>query len=132
MTVPTPAPGAPSTTGLPAHVASSLAYLAGPLSGVLVLLAERADRGVRFHAWQSVIALGVLWALGLVLYGLAFASIFVSANALFVLLSLAAFVWLAALAVCIVCAVRAYKGQPCKLPIAGEYAERKAGSAFIL
>ena len=115
-----------STTGLSPNVASALAYVAGPLSGVLVLLAERSDHGVRFHAWQSVIALGALWMLGLILYFLAFASIFVSANALFALLSLAGFVWIAAIAVCIVCVVRAYKGQPCKLPLAGELAEQKS------
>ena len=123
-----PPSGTSSTTGLAPNIASALAYVAGPLSGVLVLVAERSDRGVRFHAWQSVIALGVLWTLGVVLYVLAFASIMVSANALFVLLSLAALVWIAAIAVCIFCIVRAYKGQPCRLPLAAELAEHKSGS----
>jgi uncharacterized membrane protein len=47
-----------SSTGLDAHVAATLAYLAGPFSGVLILLAERTNSYVRFHAWQSVIGLG--------------------------------------------------------------------------
>jgi uncharacterized membrane protein len=47
-----------SSTGLDPHVAAALAYLAGPFSGVLILLAERTSAYVRFHAWQSVIGLG--------------------------------------------------------------------------
>ena len=107
-------------------MASALAYLAGPLSGVLLLAAERSNATVRFHAWQSVIGLGALWALGLILYVLAFASIVVSANALFVLLTLAGLVWVAAIVLCVLCVVRAYRGQRWTLPFAGVYAERKA------
>ena len=52
----------PSSTGLDPAVAAALSYLAGPFSGVLVLLAERTNPFVRFHAWQSIIGLGGLGA----------------------------------------------------------------------
>ena len=51
--------GASIYTGLTPRVAASLAYLAGPLSGALLLATEPASRFVRFHAWQAVLALGV-------------------------------------------------------------------------
>jgi len=52
-----------STTGLDPHIAAAMAYLAGPFSGVLVLLAERTHGYVRFHAWQAIVGLGGLGAL---------------------------------------------------------------------
>jgi uncharacterized membrane protein len=116
----------PSTTGLAPHVASALAYLAGPLSGALVLMAERSNTDVRFHAWQAIIALGAMWAIGLALYVVAFASIFLSASALLVLLALAGLVWILSIVVSAACAVRAYKGQRWTLPLAGRHAERRA------
>ena len=116
-----------STTGLRPNVASSLAYLAGPLSGALVLIAERVNDRVRFHAWQSVIALGALWTIGLALYILAFASIFVSSGALIGLLFLAALVWIGSLVLTVICMLRAYRGLRWKLPWAGDRAERLAG-----
>ena len=50
----------PSSTGLEPNLAAALAYLAGPFSGILILLVERANNFVRFHAWQSIIGLGGL------------------------------------------------------------------------
>jgi uncharacterized membrane protein len=122
----TPPSGAPSTTGLEPNVASALAYVAGPFSGALVLAAERSSGDVRFHAWQSILALGALWALGVVLYILAFASILVSSRTIFVLLSLAAIVWFGSIVLCAACVFRAYTGRRWKLPVVGDYAERKA------
>ena len=51
---------ASSFTGLTPHVAASLAYLAGPFSGALLLATERESGFVRFHAWQAVVGLGLL------------------------------------------------------------------------
>jgi uncharacterized membrane protein len=115
-----------STTGLEPHVASALAYLAGPLSGVLLLAAERSNATVRFHAWQSIFALGALWVLGLLLYVLAFTALFVSAAAFRVLLWLAVLIWAGWIVLWVICLLKAFTGQPWKLPIAGDYAERKA------
>ena len=51
---------APSSTGLQPTVAGALAYLAGPLSGALLIGVERTSRFVKFHAWQALVALGGL------------------------------------------------------------------------
>ena len=113
-----------SSTGLSPRVAAVLAYLAGPFSGVLVLLAERTSGLVRFHAWQSVLGLGALGVLVVLLLGLAFASLMVSARAFFVLYLVGGLVWVSWVVCWVLCMVQAFNGRRWKLPIAGDYAER--------
>ena len=118
---------AASSTGLHPTVAGALAYLAGPFSGVLILLAEHTNRFVRFHAWQAIIALG---GLGLVTAGLlvsAFLGLFVSPVLFKTLYLSAAVSGLAWLVVWGICLVRAFAGSAWKLPLAGSLAERRAG-----
>lgn|SRR5688572_2065726 len=114
----------PSSTGLSAHVAATLAYLAGPFSGVLILLAERTNSYVRFHAWQSVIGLGGLGVIVTLLMVLAFGSVIVSATAFRVLLIASWVAWAAWIAVWALCLFKAFTRRRWKLPIAGTYAER--------
>jgi len=113
-----------SSTGLDPHVAAALAYLAGPFSGALILLAERSSAYVRFHAWQSVLGLGGLGLIVALLLGLAFASVIVSATAFRVLLVTSWVVWVFWILVWAMCLVRAFTRRRWKLPIAGPYAER--------
>ena len=42
------------TTGLAPNVAGALAYVLGPITGVLFLVLEKENRFVRFHAAQSI------------------------------------------------------------------------------
>jgi uncharacterized membrane protein len=118
--------GGSSTTGLDPTVASALAYLAGPLSGLLVLAAERSNTDVRFHAWQSIVGLGALWAIGFLLYVLAFTALFVSATGFLVLLWLAVLAWAGWIVLWVMCLLKAFRGERWKLPLVGDYAERKA------
>jgi len=113
-----------TTTGLDAHVAASLAYLAGPFSGLLVLLAERTSTYVRFHAWQAIVGLGGLGLVVLLLFGLAFASLLVSAAAFRALMLATALVWMAWIVCWVTCLVKAFRRRRWKLPIAGAWAER--------
>ena len=53
-------------TGLKKETVSALAYLLGPVTGVVVLLLE-SDRTVRFHAMQSIVVFGSLTVLQWVL-----------------------------------------------------------------
>ena len=113
-----------SSTGLDAHVAAALAYLAGPFSGMLVLLAERTNSYVRFHAWQSVIGLGGLGLLVGMLLALAFGSVIVSATAFRGLIVVSWIVWALWIACWATCLFKAFTRRRWKLPIAGAYAER--------
>ena len=127
---PSPAPGhvspAASSTGLEPTIAAALAYLVGPLSGILVLLAERSNRFVRFHAWQAILGLGGLWLIAAALYLLAFITLFVSATGFRVMLWLSTLAWVCWVVVWIFCLVNAFTGQMWRMPLVGEYAERRS------
>ena len=115
----------PSATGLEPSIAAALAYLAGPFSGIVILLAERTNQFVRFHAWQSIIGLG---GLGLIAAGLLFFSFVallitpVLFVAMYWLAFLTAGLWIVAWGICL---VKAFGGQAWKLPYAGAWAEER-------
>lgn len=117
---------AASTTGFEPQIAGGLAYLAGPFSGILVLLAERTNRYVRFHAWQAILGLGGLGALTLLLLASAPVGIIISPR-VFTTLFYAAFVsailWLLVWAFCL---FKAFRGDAWRMPLAGKWAERWA------
>ena len=121
-------PGQPasSSTGLTPQMAATLAYLAGPFSGALLLATERTDRFVRFHAWQALLGLGVLGSAAVLALVLAFVMLVASPTAFWVMLWLAAIASVAWVAAWGVCLVQAYKGRTWKLPLAGDYAQRYA------
>jgi uncharacterized membrane protein len=115
-----------SSTGLRPSQASALAYVAGPLSGFLLLIVERRSRPVRFHAWQSVLGLGGLAVVAGCSLLLAFGLLILSPTAFWTMIWIAAatsVVWLLVWALCL---LRAWQGQQWKLPLAGAYAERLA------
>jgi uncharacterized membrane protein len=114
---------AASSTGLEPPFAAALAYLAGPFSGVVMLLAERNNCFVRFHAWQAIIGLGGLGLLATLCLLSAFLGLFLSPamfRVLYVLAAVISAAWLVAWATCL---VQAFGGRTWKLPIVGGYAE---------
>ena len=118
---------APSSTGLSPPVAGALAYLAGPLSGGLLLGLEHTSRFVKFHAWQALVGLGLLGCLALLLLVVAFLMLVMSPTAFWTMLWLSAMTAAAWVIVWAMCLVQAYRGRLWKLPFAGDYAERRAG-----
>ena len=117
---------ATSSTGFEPASAAALAYLAGPFSGIVILLAERTNRFVRFHAWQAIIALGGLGLVAALLLASAFLGLFISPTffrLLYVGSAVAAVLWLAVWCVCL---VNAFGGSALRLPLAGRLAERQA------
>lgn len=117
---------AASATGLEPQTAAGLAYLAGPFSGVVILMAEGPNRFVRFHAWQAIAALGGLGFLAITLLLCAYMGLFLSPNLFTTLNVLAAIAGVSWLVLWGLCLVRAFAGSPMKLPLVGNYAERKA------
>ena len=115
-----------SATGLEPQFAAAMAYLAGPFSGAIILMAERSNRFVRFHAWQAILGLGGLGLLALLFLFLAFAGLFVSPSAFtafFWLAGITAAIWVVAWAICV---FKAFGGVAFKLPLVGKGAERRA------
>ncbi len=112
-------------TGLETHVASTLAYLGGWVSGLILLLLETNNRVVRFHAMQSIITFGSLHIVIIVLswlgslFTLAFwEGVLVPVSLVFTIL------WALVLAFSIVLWIllmlRSYHKQHVLLPLAGD------------
>jgi uncharacterized membrane protein len=116
---------APSTTGLEPTLAAALAYLAGPFSGALILLAEKTNRYVLFHAWQAIIGLGGLAGLAILLLVFAFLTLFLSPLVFAILYRLAAAAGVAWIVAWVLCLYKAFMGEAWKLPIAGTKAEKR-------
>jgi uncharacterized membrane protein len=117
---------AASSTGMAPHIAGGLAYLAGPFSGIIILLGETTNRYVRFHAWQAILGLGGVGALAAVLLLGAFLGLFISPS-IFTSLNMAAAicggVWVLVWAFCL---FKAFGGSVWRMPVAGRTAERLA------
>ncbi len=103
-----------SGTGLPSNIAATLAYAFGAVSGIILLMIERDDKFVRFHAWQST----------LTFVGALLASLLVTSFP-FVgwLLNIALTAGVVALWVLLM--VKAFAGEKFKLPYVGEIAEQQ-------
>jgi uncharacterized membrane protein len=102
--------------GCDANVAAALAYLLGWISGVVILMMERQNRFVRFHALQSVIVFGALSVAWFVCLSIPILGWLIS----FILIPPAsAVIWLLLM-------FKAYQGDRFKLPIAGDIAEQRS------
>ncbi|OQX51400.1 hypothetical protein B5M47_00910 [candidate division CPR3 bacterium 4484_211] len=104
-----------SGTGLQSNIAGALAYVLGPVTGIVFLLIEPEDKFVRFHAMQSTI-------LGIAVFVISVAlSFFDFLGLLSIPLNLAAF------ALWIVLIYKAYNNEEWKLPIIGDMAKEQIG-----
>src|SRR5438045_5344576 len=117
---------APSSTGLDPNFAAALAYLAGPFSGILILLVERANDYVRFHAWQAVVGLGGLGLLSAGLLVLSFLTLLLSPMVFTLMYWVSYLLGILWVALWIICLVTAFTGNRWMMPVAGRHAERLA------
>lgn len=111
--------GASPTAGIQENVAGLLCYLVGWLSGLVFFLIDKRPT-VRFHAMQSIVLFGAIFAFHMVfismgwfggLVGFAFISL------------LSGLIGLLTLVCWVLCMVKAYQGQRFKLPVIGDLAE---------
>jgi uncharacterized membrane protein len=103
-----------TSLGVDANVAAAGAYMLGWITGIALLLVERDNRFVRFHAMQSTLVFGVLsvaWFLFLSIPILGWLISFI------VIPPVSAVLWL-------ILIFKAYQGEHFKLPVAGDMAER--------
>jgi len=108
-----------SVFGLNENAAAALSYVLGPFSGIFMLVMERGNKFVRFHALQSTLWFLMLWVAWWVLGLLPriwiigpLLGIFVSPILFFGgLLYFVSKAWLA---------YRAYQGATTKIPIIGD------------
>lgn len=106
------------TTGGNDNMKGALAYLLGPITGIVLLLTEKENSYVRFHAMQSTIVFGAYILLYIIL-GIVPVLGWIIAILLSPVLTLIAFVlWL-------VLMWKAFNGEEYKLPYFGELAQRQ-------
>jgi uncharacterized membrane protein len=105
-----------TSIGLEPNVAGLLCYVLWWVSGLVLLLLEKENKFVRFHAIQSIIVFGAVTVLNIILPYIPFIG-----------WALASIVGLAAVVLWIILMIKAYQGEMFKLPIAGPIAEKQAG-----
>ncbi len=94
------------------NVMGAVAYLLGFITGIILLLTEKQNSFVRFHAMQSTVLFGAIFIINIALGFIPGLGWMVGS-----LLSLATFVlW-------IVCMWKAFQGEMFKLPVVGDFAE---------
>lgn len=111
MTEPTPRkPG----SGMEPKLAAAIAYLGGVITGVVMLIVEKDDQYVRFHAKQSTVTFLAVLVAHLVLMGvpvigwLLYVPFIIGVVCLWVFLM-----------------VKAFNGQRYKLPYIGDFVENQ-------
>lgn len=113
-----------STTGLDERLASVLCYSAWWITGLLFLVIERQHRGIRFHAAQSLVLFGLLSLLLVGLGALSALALMVSSQAYQAARALADALWIGAAALWLVLVVRAWRGEPWRVPLVATLADR--------
>jgi len=137
--IPGPIPGTIPAAPLPAagltpNVAGALAYLVGAITGILFLVIDpfKADRFVRFHAFQSIffnlawIAFWIVWMIvGLMLGAISHGLFFIIQLPINLLITVGGFcLWIYLM-------YTAYQGKTFQLPVIGALAASQAGIATV-
>ena len=95
-------------TGLKKETAAALSYVLGPITGIIFLVLEK-DPFVRFHAMQSIVAMGALMAASFILGWMPI---------------IGGLIWLGSIVVLLVGAYKASQGKEYEFPIAGQFARK--------
>lgn len=125
MTMPGDSAASGSTsTGLPPNVAGALAYVLGPITGILFYVLERDNRFVRFHAAQSIAVSLVLFVVSIVLGILGTVLAFIPLLGWLVAMLLSFGLSIVSLVLWLFLMWQAYKGLEWEAPFAGVFARR--------
>ena len=102
-----------TSIGLEENVAGAVAYLLGFLTGIVLLLVEKDNAFVRFHAMQSTVLFVLIFVVNIVLTATLIGILLVP-----IVLLIAFVLWLFMM-------WKAYSGEKFKLPIIGDFAEQQ-------
>jgi len=105
-----------SSTGLEANIAGLLCYVLWWASGLVFFLIEKESNFVRFHAIQSVYVFGALTVAGIVLGWIPVIGLVIGS-----------LIWVLGVVLWIILIIKAYQGEKFKLPIVGDWAEKRSG-----
>lgn len=107
-------PEQPAKAANSKNMNGALAYVLGPITGILFLVTEKDDDFVRFHAMQSTILFGGIFVIHILL------GIFWQLS-----LMLGPIISLASIICWIVAIYQAYSGKRFKFPVVGDIAEEQ-------
>jgi uncharacterized membrane protein len=125
MTIPGDASASgPTATGLPANVAGALAYVLGPITGVIFYVLEKDNRFVRFHAAQSIVVSVAMFIISFVLGMLGVVIGAVPLIGWLVAMLLSFGVSIVSFVLWLLLMWQAYQGKEWELPFAGVFARR--------
>ena len=119
-----------TSTGLAPNVAGALAYVLGPITGVIFLVLEKENRFVRFHAAQAVTTGILIIVVSIALSLLATLLAFVPVLGWLTALLLSLLMGLGSLVLWLMLMWRAYNGEQWEVPFAGPLARRIAPDSF--
>ena len=114
----------PTSTGIAPNVGGALAYVLGPITGVVFYLLEKDNRFVRYHAAQSITVGVVLIALSVALSILGSVLALVPVLGWIVALLLTLGVGVVSFVLWLMLMWRAYNGAEWETPVAGPLARR--------
>lgn len=114
-------------SGVDPRVASVLCYTVWWVTGLVFLVLERDDRGVRFHAAQSLVIFGAVSLVLLALAALSIAALVVWPQGYPLVQRVSELVWLGAVVLWIVLMLRVWRGERWRVPLAARLADRLAG-----
>lgn len=123
--------GGKTALGLDTNVGALLTYL--PICGVsliysiIVLVTEKDNKFVRFHAFQSLLLMAVIVVLSVVITIISVVFAFISTTLATLVGLLFWLPLLAFLGLAIFLCIKAYNGEKTKLPVIGNLAEGWAG-----
>ena len=104
-----------TSLGLDRNVSALLSYLLGWVSGLIVILIEKEDAFVRFHAMQSIVTFGAITILSIAL------------GTMFIFVGfIGPLIHVASIALWVLLMVKAYQGEKFMLPVIGDISEEWA------
>lgn len=107
--------------GIDENIEAALSYFLGFLTGFLLLILEKENKFVKFHAIQSIAVFVPLFVIGMFLSVMSSISY---VGWMFQILTM--LLWTAELLLWIFLMFKAYNGERFKLPIAGDIAEKNS------
>jgi uncharacterized membrane protein len=100
---------------------AAISYVLGFVTGIVILMVEKDDRFIRFHAMQSTLSTGSLFILNIIL-GIVLTPLGVFS---FISTLTGIIIWLAIFYLCVRSFIEAYRGNVYKLPVFGNIAEKR-------
>lgn len=101
-----------------------LCYLFSPIAGIILILMEKENKFIRFHALQSIFFAVAIWVItiGVMIIGGILGALSGGIGCL--VNALLPLFWLFVLVVAILMMVKSYQGEYYKLPVIGDMAEK--------